>query len=64
MDQDVTRYRGSLGPGDIVLDWDPIPSQKGAQQPPTCRPMSIVAKRLSCCALVTQIIESDEKSTA
>ena len=35
-----------LGPGDIVLDGDPAPPlRKGAQQPPTFRPMSIVAKR-------------------
>jgi len=34
-----------LGPGDIVLDGDPAPpSRKGAQQPSTFRPMSIVAK--------------------
>ena len=24
-----------LGPGTIVLDWDPTPPPKGAQQPPT-----------------------------
>jgi len=35
-----------LGPGDIVLDGDPVPPpRKGAQQPPTFRSMSIVAKR-------------------
>ena len=34
-----------LGPGHIVLDGDPALPQKGAQQPPTFRPMSIVAKR-------------------
>jgi len=34
-----------LDPGDIVLDGDPAPP-KGAQQPPTFRPMFIVAKRL------------------
>ena len=36
-----------LGPGDIVLDGDTTPPQKGAHQPPprTFRPMSIVAKR-------------------
>jgi len=36
-----------LGPGDIVLDGDPAPPRKGAQQRsrPTCWPMSIVAKR-------------------
>ena len=34
-----------LDPGYIVLDGDPAPPQKGAQQPPTFWPMSIVAKR-------------------
>jgi len=36
-----------LGPGYIVLDGDPAPLRKGAQQrspPPTFRPMSTVAK--------------------
>ena len=33
-----------LGPGHIVLDGAQLP-QKGAQQPPSLRPMSIVAKR-------------------
>jgi len=33
-----------LGPGDFVLDGDPAPL-KGAQQPPSFRPMYIVAKR-------------------
>ena len=33
-----------LGAGDLVLDGDPFPT-KGAQQPPTFRPMSIVPKR-------------------
>ena len=33
-----------LGPGDFVLDGDPAPPAKGAQQPsPSLRPMSIVA---------------------
>ena len=32
-----------LGPGHIVLDGDPSPPAKGAQQPPSFRPMSIVA---------------------
>ena len=32
-----------LGPGHIVLDWDPAPPPKEAQQPPSFRPMSIVA---------------------
>jgi len=35
-----------LGRGDIVLDGDPAPQWKGAQQPPTFWPMSIVAKQL------------------
>jgi len=34
-----------LGPGHIVLDRDKLPQRKGAQQPPTFQPMSIVAKR-------------------
>jgi len=35
-----------LGPGHIVLDWEPAPPWKGAQQPPpSTQPMSIVAKR-------------------
>ena len=33
-----------LGSGDIVLDGDPAPPRKGAQQPPTFWRMSIVAK--------------------
>jgi len=32
-----------LGPGHIVLDGDPAPLTKGAQQPPSFRPMSTVA---------------------
>ena len=28
-----------LNPGDIVLDGDPLPTQKGAQQPPTFGPL-------------------------
>jgi len=36
-----------LGPCDIVLDGIAAPPRKGTQQPPpTCRPMSIVGKRL------------------
>jgi len=34
-----------LGPGHIVLDGDPAHPRKRAQQPPTFRSMSIVAKR-------------------
>jgi len=45
MDQDATWYGVSLGPGHIVLDGNPAPPRKGAQQTPTFRPMSIVAKR-------------------
>jgi len=35
----------NLGPGDVVLDGNPAPPVKGAE-PPICRPMSVVAKRL------------------
>ena len=35
----------ALGPGDIMLDGNPAPPRKGAQQPPTFRPVSIVEKR-------------------
>jgi len=34
-----------LSQGDIVLDEDLAPPRKGAQQPPTFRPISIMAKR-------------------
>ena len=34
-----------LGPGQTVLDGDSAHPRKGAQQPPSFRPMSIVAKR-------------------
>jgi len=34
-----------LGPGDIVLDGDPVPPRKGAQQLPTFRLISVVAKQ-------------------
>jgi len=34
-----------LSPGNIVLDGDPAPPWKGAQQPPTFQTMSIVANR-------------------
>jgi len=37
----------TLGPGDIVLNGDPAPLERGTvPPPPTFRPMSIVAKRL------------------
>jgi len=43
-----------LGPGYIVLDGDPAPLRKGAQQPPpTFRPMSTVAKWLPVSDSVT-----------
>jgi len=35
-----------VGQGDIVLDGDPAPQRKGAQQPPSFRAMSTVAKLL------------------
>jgi len=35
-----------LGPGHVVLDGDPVGTQRSPQQPlPTFRPMTIVAKR-------------------
>jgi len=34
-----------LGPGDIVLDGDPVPPAKRGTAAPTFRPMSIVANR-------------------
>ena len=45
IDQDATWNGARLCPGHIVLDGDPAsPPQKGAQQSPTFRPTSIVAK--------------------
>ena len=45
MDQDATWYGGRLSPRHIALNGDPAPPPaKGAQQPPTFRPMSVV-----CC---------------
>jgi len=38
--------KAGLGPGHIVLDGDPAPPWKVAEQLPTFRPTSIVAKRL------------------
>jgi len=37
--------KAGLSPGDIVLDGDPAPPRKGAEQPPTFLPMFVVAKR-------------------
>jgi len=43
----VLRIEVGLGPGYIVLDWDPAPdSRKGADPLPNFRPIAIVAKRL------------------
>ena len=43
MDQDATEI--GLGPGDIVLDWDPAPPMvRGTAAPTTFRAMSIVAR--------------------
>jgi len=44
MDQDATWYGVDLCPGHIVSDGAQLP-RKMAQQPPSFRPMSIVAKR-------------------
>jgi len=48
MDQDAIEYGAGVGQGDIVLDGDPAPHKKGAQQPaaPILRPMSTVTKLL------------------
>jgi len=35
-----------LGPGNIVLDGDPVPLPKKGAQPPNFRPIFIVAKQL------------------
>ena len=44
MDQDATWYGGRPRPSDVVLDGNPAPLGKGAQQPaPSFRRMSIVA---------------------
>jgi len=50
--QDASCYRGRPRAGDIVLDGDPAPPEKGHNTPKATRPapsirfMSIVAKRL------------------
>jgi len=43
-----------LGPGHIMLDGDPASLPKKGTEPPNCRPISILAKRLdaSRCHLV------------
>jgi len=54
--QRLTRCRHGprLGPGDIVLDGDPAPTRKGAQQPPLFGPLcsGTVAHLSNCRALV------------
>jgi len=47
MDQNGNGMELGFGPGHIVLDGDPAPPKEGggAQQPPTFRLMSVVAKR-------------------
>jgi len=53
------------GIGYIVLDGDPaLPPRKGAQQPPTFRPMSIVAKWWPISALVFIVIDLLTSKTA
>jgi len=48
-----------LGPGHIVLDGDPMGTQRPAQQPlPTFRPMSIVAKRSPISATAELLLNS------
>jgi len=43
MDEEALGTEVDLGPGHIVLDGDPVPPAKGAQQPPPLRRMSTVA---------------------
>ena len=46
-----------LDPSDIVLDGDPAPPPKGAQQPPpSFQPMSIVAKWSSVSATAEHLL--------
>ena len=70
MNEDATwhEFKLGLGPGHIVLDGDPAPSQKG--HCPNFRPMSIVAKRspisataehllvLTCALIVALFLQS------
>jgi len=47
MNQDTTWYGGRPRPRSYCVRWRPSsPPQKGAQEPPTFRPMSIVTKWL------------------
>jgi len=49
-----------LSPGHIVLDGAQLPSWKGAQQPPSLRPMSIEAKR-SPISATTELLSYNRK---
>jgi len=40
------KEEGHGAAGHTVLDWDQLPPGKGAQQPPTFQPMTVVAKWL------------------
>ena len=61
LDTEVSFHIG-LGPGDIVLDGDPTPPRKGAQQPPpTFRLMSIVAKRSPISATAELLLHSSRQ---
>ena len=52
-----------LGPGHIVLDGDPMGTQRPAQQPlPTFRPMSIVAKRSPISATAELLLHSSPQN--
>jgi len=53
----------ALGPGNIVLDWEPAPPRKGAQQPlPNFRPMCHVDKRspISATAVLLFLVILDD----
>jgi len=47
-----------VDPGQVVLDGDPAPPRKGAQQPPTFWLMSIVAKQSPILATTELLLHS------
>jgi len=44
-----------VGPGDIVLDGDPVPLKGTQPPPPNFRPMSVVAKRSPISAIAEHL---------
>ena len=47
-----------LGPGHIVLDWDPVGTQPPTAAPPHFRPMPVVAKRSPISATAELLCEA------